>query len=143
MDRQQILKPINLLFASLAIGQMIFALVVLVMLTRSRGQDAVSDTWYSWVAPLALLGGVLLSQVVEQQKRSEATQRGAVEDRVEHYRQRIIMRSVLMEGGNLIIIMSALLARQPNFLLLFLAGLAYFLLFLRPREEELHDDYGV
>ncbi|MCB0637969.1 MAG: hypothetical protein KDC54_15175, partial [Lewinella sp.] len=60
--------------------------------------------------------------------------------KVLHYRTSVILRSAVLEAGNLFCLMLALLERNMNHLLFFALGLLVFFYF-RPRINEITDLY--
>ncbi len=63
-------------------------------------------------------------------------------EKLEHYRNLIIIRCAMVEGGNLMALILALLSGQGFFFMLFLAGLIAFVYF-RPSKAEFMRDFNL
>lgn len=131
-------KRLQFIFYSLAAGQIFFAAVVYFMIHQS---NEFSDLpMLSIIVPVAVLGSLGLGYFINERLRSDANEQTTVDAQMEHYKRRVIMRSAIMEGGNLIALVACLVTGTVNFFLFFAFGIAVFIYF-RPTLTEMANDY--
>jgi hypothetical protein len=133
-------KRLQLIFTSLAGGQLIFAGVVYFMIHQN--QDFADIPILSVVVPAAVLGAVFLSYFMNERMRSSALEQKTAEAQMDHYRRRVIIRSAILEGANLLALVACLVTGKVNFFLFFAFGMAVFFYF-RPKMTEMANDYDV
>ena len=131
-------KRLQLIFYSLAAGQILFAAVVYFMIHQAR--DFADIPMLSVIVPAAVLGSIGLGYFMNERLRAEAMNQKTEEAQLEHYRRRVIVRSALMEGGNLVALVACLITGKVPFFLFFAFGIAVFIYF-RPTLTEMANDY--
>lgn len=134
------LRAIFLLYISLLLGQVLFSLVILFLITQpDRVLKDGSD--YPFLAALVvfLAGGAawFINRLRSQQLPHL---RANLEGILLHYRTTVVMRSAMVEAGNLFCLVLAFLEGSLAPIVFFCLGLGVFLLF-RPRLDELFGLY--
>ena len=135
------MKPyqrIELIFYSLAAGQIIFAAITYFLLLDEGGKSDIPELLY--VVPLALIACMGAAYFMNNKLREAAPDQKEAATKLSHYQSRVIMRGALMEGGNLLAIIAAFLTGDVTYIFIFLVGFAVFFYF-RPSKYELEHDY--
>lgn len=138
-------KQTSLIYSALFIGQLLFAVLVVWMITTGKAANA-TEGYRSYtfeqlpliIALTGLTGAFLMN-------RLRTTQGAGLENigRVlQHYHTTVILRSAILEGCNLIVLTLALLHGNLLYLIYFGLGMAGFLYF-RPSPEGLAKEYGL
>jgi hypothetical protein len=137
-------KQTSLIYTALFIGQLLFAVVVVWMITGKTANTTEGYRSYAFeqlpliIALTGLTGALLMN-------RLRTTQGAGLENigRVlQHYHTTVILRSAILEGCNLIVLTLALLHGNLLYLIYFGLGMAGFLYF-RPSPEGLAKEYGL
>ena len=137
-------KQTSLIYSALFIGQLLFAVVVVWMITGKGANTTEGYRSYTFeqlpliIALTGLTGAFLMN-------RLRTTQGAGLENigRVlQHYHTTVILRSAILEGCNLIVLTLALLHGNLLYLIYFGLGMAGFLYF-RPSPEGLAKEYGL
>jgi len=136
----QLRQLINL-FVALFAGQLLFALVV-TYLGSGPTVEPRSVMSFRFLVPAALIGAATIVLILNGQQRQVAPTLQNIEAKLQHYRQRVLIRLAILEGANFLAIIAALLTHHLNYLLLFLIGLALFI-YYRPTRAEFARDYEV
>lgn len=131
------IKKLQLVFYALVGGQLLFAAVVFFMLQK---QEFVEAAYFSTLVPVALLGSAAIAYYLNRQLGRSAAEQKTEADQEMHYRRRVILRLALVEGGNLVALMGALITGKILFFLFFGMGMAVFFYF-RPSSVEMANDY--
>lgn len=131
-------KRLQFIFYSLVAGQILFAAVVYFMIHQDR--DFVDMPMLSVIVPAAVLGSIGLGYFMNERLRADAMDQKTEDAQMEHYKRRVIVRSALMEGGNLVALVACLLTGNVPFFLFFAFGIAVFIYF-RPTQNEMANDY--
>ncbi|GAB5551658.1 MAG: hypothetical protein Sapg2KO_12490 [Saprospiraceae bacterium] len=131
-------KRLQFIFYSLAAGQIFFAAVVYFMIHQANEFSDIP--MLSIIVPVAVLGSIGLGYFMNERFRSDANEQTTADAQMEHYKRRVIMRSAIMEGGNLIALVACLVTGTVNFFLFFAFGIAVFIYF-RPTLTEMANDY--
>lgn len=130
-----------LLFIALFLGQLIFALVATYLAT-GQFMEPTPILSFRFIVPGLLIGAATIVLILNAQNRQQAQHFENLEAKLQHYRQRLIIRLAILEGANLVAIVAALLTGHLNYLLLFLIGLGLFI-YYRPRADEFRRDYDL
>jgi len=133
-------KRLQFIFISLAGGQLLFAGVVYFMIHQN--QDFMDIPMFSVIVPAAVLGSIFLAYIISERMRAKALEQKTAEEQMDHYRRRVIIRSAILEGGNLLALVACLLTGNVTFFLFFAFGMAVFFYF-RPKMTEMANDYDV
>ncbi|MEO0340047.1 MAG: hypothetical protein AAF242_12630 [Bacteroidota bacterium] len=131
-------QRIELIFYSLAAGQIIFAVITYFFLLDEGNKSDIPQLLY--VVPLALIACMGAAYFMNNKLREAAPDQKDETAKLSHYQTRVIMRSALMEGANLLAIIAALITGDVTFFFVFLIGFAVFFYF-RPSRYELEHDY--
>ncbi len=138
--KQNDFRQTIVLYWALLAGQILFALVVVFLLTGN-------ETSLSWpvdlpgiIGPVAILAGFTGARAINRTQMANAPVKAGLPEKTAHYRKAVIIRSALMEGANLLMVALAMVAPNYFWLLCFAAGLIGFW-FLRPSIDELADNY--
>lgn len=135
-------RTIFLLYISLLLGQVLFAMIFLFLLTQpDRVLKEGSDYPFLPLLVVFLAGGAawFVNRLRSQQLPN---MRANLEGILLHYRTTVIMRSAMVEAGNLFCLVMAFLEGSLSPMLYFCLGLAVFLYF-RPRVDEIATQYGL
>lgn len=132
-------KQLQLIFFALLAGQVIFAAVVYYAITQSLAQTS-EIPMFTFLIPVVVLSAVAMSYFLNNVLKSQASAQKTTDEKSIHYRRRVILRSAIMEGGNLMAIIAVLMTGQMYFMLYFLLGIIIFY-FFRPTEQEMQQDY--
>lgn len=134
-------RQINMLYAALLMGQVLFALVVIWMIWSSDDlQQGYPAAPFGLLMPamLIIFPGVIYG--LTRRKMAEGTSLSGLSAKLEHYRAQAIMRMAAAEGVSLMALVFGMMENNLNYLLFFAAGLLIFLYF-RPSREELVREY--
>ena len=133
-------RSIFLLYIALLLGQIVFCLATLFVITQpDRILKEGSDYPFLAILVVFLAGGA--AWLVNRLRHQQATKITANHDgQVLHYRTTVIMRSAMIEAGNIFCLILALLENSLSPILFFCLGLGLFLYF-RPRIPELVQIY--
>ena len=136
-------RKLLILYGALVLGQLVFAMVSLFLIT--------SDGWahqpdpimgFRFVIPGAMIGAATLSWFLNNMFRQQTEGLLSLDQKLAHYRKRVIVRLAILEGANLLAIVGGLLTGHYNYFLLFLIGMALFI-FFRPSKNEIRNDYNL
>lgn len=131
-------KKLQLIFYSLAGGQILFAAVVYFMINQE--QEFAEASYFSVLVPAAVLGSAFLAYMVNARILATAADQKTVDTQFDHYRRRVIVRLAILEAGNLLALIGALTTGKFTFFLFFALGIAFFFYF-RPTLFEMANDY--
>ena len=134
-------KGINILYYALVAGQILIALVMSYLMIDS-------EKTFSWemsnpfhlIAPILMLSCISIGSFLFTKKMEEGKNLNGLNEKLEHYRASIILRSTLLEGANLICIIFFFLEQNYFFLMLFFIGFGAFLL-VRPSADFFKEKY--
>lgn len=131
-----------LIYVALLIGQIFFCFITVFLITQpDRLQKEGSDYPFLALLVLFLAGGA--AWFVNNLRRQQAQQISANFDgKLLHYRTTVIMRSAMVEAGNLFCLILAMLEGSLSPILFFCLGLGLFLYF-RPQVAEVSEVYGM
>ncbi len=135
-------KQTILLYWALLAGQIIFALVV-VFMTKSNTDAALSwpsGSFPGVIGPVVVLAGLMGARTVNQLNMKNAPENAPLPEKVSHFRKSVIMRSALIEGCNLFMVVLTLLDANLFWILCFAAGILGFW-FFKPTLEEFSENY--
>lgn len=132
-------KSINILWLALLAGQLIFFLVTY-FLVPGTGNESMEI--FQTIVPVVMLGALGGVYLISRRRTVEGAALDSLEEKVNHYRATIIIRSALLEGANLLAIVAMLIDQPGPYLLYFAVGIAAFLYF-RPVINRFVQDYQV
>ncbi|NRB62637.1 MAG: hypothetical protein HRU40_06355 [Saprospiraceae bacterium] len=135
-------RQIWIIYGALAMGQIVLALVVVYWVTSEGAAEASEIPSLDYIVPLSLIGAVFTAYTINKMLAEKASQRKGLSAKLAHYKNRVIIRSALIEGANLLILISAMLTGKMNFLLFFLLGFGMFILFY-PRMSVFSQEYAL
>jgi cbb3-type cytochrome oxidase subunit 3 len=139
----QVFRSSQILFSALLGGQIVFAAVVIALkgIPSRLGSLSTEDSWLL-LGILTTFSTIAVAFWINEQRKKEAAAHGDMAEKLEHYRNLIIIRCAMVEGGNLMALILALLSGQGFFFMLFLAGLLAFVYF-RPSKAEFLRDFNL
>lgn len=138
----QLFRSTFMLYIALFIGQILFCFVVIFLITQPDRLPP-GESRYPFLGLLIVFLSAGAAWYLNQLRRTQAGQiRANTEGKVLHYRTSVILRSAVMEAGNLFCLVLALLEHNMNQLLFFAIGLAIFFYF-RPQVTEIAEVYGL
>ena len=138
---RSLIRSTYLLYLALLLGQFVFCLIVIFMLTQPDSPMVREGTDYLYLGLLVILMAGSAAMIVNQLRNKQIPKiRANFEGKVLHYRTTVVMRSAMVEAGNLFCIVLSILERSLTPLLIFALGLLVFLYF-RPRVEEIATNY--
>lgn len=134
-------RGINILYYALVVGQFLIACTLLFMMK----DDEISFGWdmndiLHVVGTIVFISCLTIGTFLYNKKLSEGKSLNGFLEKLGHYRETIILRSALLEGGNLICIIFFFLVQNYFFLLLFIIGFCAFLL-VRPSVNTFKENY--
>jgi hypothetical protein len=136
-------KQLSTLFYALVAGQLLFCAVA--VLLRYQGVAALDEasmenTTLTMVTPFLALGAFTAGWFVHRMRSAQGMQLKSIGEKVQHYRTTVLLRSAMIEGGNIMLLVAYLLSGRPIHLGWFAAGMLLFIYF-RPSPENLVRDY--
>lgn len=137
---KSLFRSTYLIYVALLIGQIVFCFIAIFLITQpDRMPKEGSDYPFLALLVLFLAGGA--AWFVNNLRRQQAQQITANFDgKLLHYRTSVIMRSAMMEAGNLFCLILAMLEGSLSPILFFCLGLGLFLYF-RPQLAEVAQVY--
>jgi hypothetical protein len=134
MSARDTLKQLNLLFLALAGGQVLFCMLVAYMLSSGLYRAEPSGLPFDLLAPLILIGTAALAYLLDKRLSENGKAQPGLDNKALQYRTAAIIRLAVLEAGNLILVLAALLEGRLQFLLYFAIGLLIFF-FFRPSRD--------
>lgn len=125
-------KQLFILYGALAGGQILFATVVMALISQSPAAE--SDKTFMTILPFFVLGCLFVSFSINRKRKSSAAE-VAPDARQEYYRTMVIIRCALVEGASLLSIVVAFITLDMRYLLFFACCLIFFVM-LRPGVDE-------
>ncbi len=140
---KQFFRQLHMLYGALLAGQMIFAVVVLVVsgLPTKLGSLSFEDPFLLFGVVVTFMS-IFVAWWINDQRKAQGARLADIMEKTGHYRNLVIMRCAMVEGANLMALTFALASRQGFFFLLFSAGLTAFAYF-RPSKQEFARDYNL
>jgi len=132
-------QGIQVLFLALLLGQLFFGAVVFYLVYTGSAPDS-NVTMLNTVAPIVLLGSFITAWIFNQQYKGKGASIVGEEAKLNHYRNRVLVRCAIAEIGVFFIIVAAMVNSNTTLLYMALGGIALFVLF-RPTQQELASDY--
>jgi len=142
---QKIFRETQILYLALLIGQLIFAIVTAILIS---GENPIVDMTASggdYTSLVTMLTAVfaliiLATYFINHNRRKQGAQLSSLEAKLGHYRQTVLIRSAMVEGANLLMIIAALVTGAFNYLMYFGLGLLAYLYF-RPSVSGIAMEY--
>ncbi len=133
------LKQTNIIYLALLAGQVLLAVVIyLLLIDPEKGvQDG---RLYQWLVPLVIVGVVVAARAFDNWYLNQAKPSQDQQYKERHYVGRVIMRLAIVEGGNLLALMVAIITNNPLYILFCGMGLGVFY-FFRPKASEFEEQY--
>jgi len=136
-------KQLSTLFYALAAGQLLFGAVAVFM--RYKGTAAFDEashqnTTLTIIAPFLGLGAFTIAWYVHKMRSAQGMNLKELQAKKMHYRTTVLLRSAMIEGGNIILLVAYLLSGRPIHLAWFAAGMLFFF-FFRPSPGNFVRDY--
>ncbi len=136
-------KQLSLIFYALGAGQLLFCAVAVFL--RSQGAAAFEEashynTSLTMWTPFLVLGAFTAAWLVHKMRTSQASNLKDLKEKVPHYRTTVLLRAAMIEGGNILLLVSYLLSGRPIHLIWFAAGMVLFGVF-RPGLSNFIRDY--
>ncbi len=132
-------KNINILYFAIIAGQLLFALVVVFMIYSGSVEPDSGEEggFFGMLVPIVTFSTAVAAYWLNKNQLQKAAQRTyeGVKPALTTYRQAVIFRNVLLEGGNLLALIATLVTGNLNYLLYFAIGIAISV-FFRPKQEE-------
>ena len=98
---------------------------------------------FQLAVPTLLISGLAIIWTLNRTRTRQARQLNISSfEKIRYYKTTVLLRSTVLEGINIFIILAALVTGQIQYLIYFLVGLAAFLYF-RPKQTELDGLYGI
>ena len=119
-------QQLNIVFAALFLGQVMFAAVVIFFLKPELIEDPIKDT-YAYISIGFLVAGALSTKLISNRRLPEIRVYEDDKRKIQSYTSLSIIRFAMMEAPNLLAITFYLLTGYELFLYLICAGLLYFL----------------
>lgn len=136
-------KQLNILFYALAAGQLLFcAVAIFLRFEGVAGFDETSaqNTTLTMIAPFLTLAAFAGAWFINQTRVAQGVELKGLNEKTGHYRTTIVIRSAIIEGGNIIMLIVYLLSGRPIHLIWFAVGMLLFLYF-RPSHSNLVRNY--
>ncbi|MEZ4985888.1 MAG: hypothetical protein R2795_12780 [Saprospiraceae bacterium] len=134
------IRNIFLLYIALLLGQILFSFVVIFLITQPD-KVLTDGSPYTFLGLLVVFLSAGAAWFVNNLRVQQAAMiKGALADKLMHYRTSIVMRSAMVEAGNLFCVVLALLTSSLTPFLFFCLGLGVFL-FFRPQLDEVNRVY--
>lgn len=135
---QSAFRNTSLIFYALLLGQLLFGAVVYYLLATTPGRefgDAVD--LLPPLSPYLVLAAVALpAHFLNRLRRNQgASLTGPLGSKILHYRTTVLLRSAVLEAGNILILTFILLTFASSYWFAFAIGIGLFLL-ARPSREE-------
>lgn len=130
-------KQINILWLALLMGQLVFFAVVFFFINSTEGE---SLDILRTIVPMLLLGALGGVYFISKKRSTDGAALETLQEKAEHYRATIVIRSALLEGANLMAIVGMLSDSPQPYLPYFAVGIAAFLYF-RPSVDRFIQDY--
>jgi hypothetical protein len=135
MSARDTLRQLHLIFLALAIGQVLFGLLVLYMLRSGLYRAEPSGLPFDLLAPVILFGTAALAYWLNKRLSENGKVQPGLDNKALQYRNAAIIRLAVLEGGNLFLVLAALLEGRAHFLLFFALGLLIFFYFRPSRDN--------
>lgn len=142
LEPRVIFKNTQILFYALVGGQLLFMTVVMWLLGKYPGLVFLdeSNTWIVLAFSVSILG-IIGSHLVDGYLRRQPVKRDQLLFILNHYRNRVVMRSAILEGANLLnIVLFFGSGGSTWYFMLYVVVMGMFLL-KRPREIEILSQY--
>ena len=142
--RDNSFKSIYTIYYALVAGQIMIASAIF-YINSSNVYNELSFGWemdnpFHLIIPTLVLAGIVMSTFLYNSRLREGKLQKGFFEKLQHYRTTIIMRSALVEFPNMICIISFFMTQNYFFLILFIFGLAAFLM-IRPSVQTFKDNY--
>ena len=136
-------NQLNLIHLAMLIGQVVFCAVIFFVAPLEQIESSDESPLFSTAAPLVLIAAFGVVYYLNKQIRQYAPEPGGeLNEKLDHYRKRVLLRMGAIEGANLVVLVATMTSNDLNLLVYFLVGLLAFL-YYRPSEKEFVRSYGL
>jgi uncharacterized paraquat-inducible protein A len=125
-------KTLQIIFLALLLGQLAFAIVGNMVLNEQNGIDTGALIYF---VPVFLVAMVVLSFYIFNNRMANVSLKASLEEKFKTYRNSSIIRWSMIEIGNLLAIVAAIVEGNSLYLMFFAVGLIAFAT-TRPNIEE-------
>lgn len=136
-------KQLSTVFYALAAGQLLFCAVAVFLRyqgTAAFDEASLQNATLTMVTPFLALGAFTAAWFVHKMRSAQGMNLKGVKEKSMHYRTTVLLRSAMIEGGNIILLVAYLLSGRPIHLGWFVAGMLLFFYF-RPSPANFVRDY--
>ena len=138
-------RKASFIFYALLFGQLVFGAVVYYLLATTAGREYedFTDLLPNYTPYLVVAGTAFLALFLDRLRRNQGSGlTSRIGSKVLHYRTSVLLRSAILEAGNILVLTFILLTFERDFWLAFALGIGLFLL-ARPRREEFLSIYDL
>jgi len=136
-------KQLSTIFYALAAGQLLFCAVAVFLRyqgTAAFDEASTQNSTLTMVTPFLALAAFTAAWFVHKMRTNQGMNQKTLSEKTMHYRTTVLLRSAMIEGGNIILLVAYLLSGRPIHLAWFVAGMLLFFYF-RPSPANLVRDY--
>ncbi|MFM9952230.1 MAG: hypothetical protein ACKV1O_30140 [Saprospiraceae bacterium] len=136
-------KQLSTIFYALAAGQLLFCAVAVFLRkqgTAAFDEASIENSTLTMVTPFLALAAFTAAWFVHKMRASQGMGRKNLSEKTMHYRTTVLLRSAMIEGANIILLVAYLLSGRPIHLAWFVAGMLLFFYF-RPSPANFVRDY--
>lgn len=134
-------QKLSLIFGMLLIGQILICLVVLIINPGYEPQQtSKSSLLYDSILPIFILSMTFATYLIDNQRRNKGAVLKSLDQKVQYYRQSVLIRLALMESTNIFTIIIILMDGRIYYMIYFVIGLVAFIYF-RPSILDFIDGY--
>lgn len=135
-------RSIQMIYYGLLGGQILFCLVTLFLIYQKSGaMDRLQFDYYGKIAAFLMITTINGAVIINRLRKKQAAQlENGLAVKLTHYRTSVILRSAMLEAGNLFALTVAVISLNVLPVAFFLVGLLCFF-FLRPSRDEFSKDY--
>lgn len=135
------MKTIKTIHLALLFGQLLFGVAVVYISTSQHLVDIYLDQNISMLGPLFSVTTILVAFILNRMRREQSRSLLYPEMKLEHYRNTVLLRSAIVESGNLFLLLFFFIdAHNLIYLGLFIIGILIFI-FFGPSEKEFKEWY--
>jgi len=106
-------KQLSTVFYALAAGQLLFSAVAVFLRyqgTAAFDEASIQNTTLTMVTPFLALGAFTAAWFVHKMRTAQGINRKTLNEKTTHYRTTVLLRSAMIEGGNIILLVAYLLS---------------------------------
>ena len=134
-------KSLQLMYYALLGGQLLFCIVVVGISENKEIADP--EDIFTFIAPIAAVGSIILAFVLNNIRKMQAKNLVELADKKDHFSSTVLLRSAILEGGSLFIIVCLFIAGGGFLYLMLFALMIGAFLIMRPSIREMQDTYDL